>query len=183
MQHMEQNRDATGRHETLSYRNLRRARWLVVALYSCYLFTIFCWWSVWGLKGTSPVERLFGTWIFHFELFIPMISSVGFIILYTLLISSKAFKIAQGSDKHLSVQQRMKRDQAYRYSYRIITALFLLVPCYLLYHLLSPDLFGIVLPLPTGDGQILALFFSICLLVITIPTAVIAWINHEEVQS
>ena len=114
-----------------SRRRFVQRRLLVLGLYLSYALSIVGWWLTLGVKGTSVAERLLGSWIFHFEILIPLIPSVACMVLFILLLSSNIARMTQARDKNLDEHLRMVRDRAHRYAYRVIAVLLIVVTWYL----------------------------------------------------
>lgn len=154
-------------------------RWLVVELYLSYLFSLVGWWLIWGVKGTSPAERLFGSLMGSVEVLIPLVPSVVCVVLFIVLLSSRAGRVVQSREKDLDERQRMVRDRAYRYAYRVIAPLFLLVASYLVFLPIFAAQPGLNLPLPTNMMEGLACLWAVMLIVLTLPTSIITWMERE----
>ncbi len=133
------------------------------------------------MKGTSPAERLFGSWIVPAELLIliPLVPSFVCLVLFVILLSSSTARIAQSHDKDLDERQRMVRDRAHRYAYRIIAPLFFGVACYLVFLPIFSAQFGLDLPLPTNIPQGIAFLWAVMLIVLTLPMSIMTWMEGE----
>jgi hypothetical protein len=83
------------------------------------------------------------------------------------------WQFGNAPDKDLDERQVQIRNQAYRFAYVYISTLLILA---LMYAMLAQDFYW---PLPTGANQVNTLFWSFFFVVITLPSAILAWTEPE----
>jgi hypothetical protein len=64
---------------------LRRGQRIVIGFYVTFILSAIAWASVWGLKGTTFVERVFGKLPVIVLTIIPLVPSVVCLVLLLLL--------------------------------------------------------------------------------------------------
>ena len=162
-----------------SRRRFVQRRLLVLGLYLSYALSIVGWWSTWGVKGTSVVERLLGSWILHFEILIPLIPTAACMTLFIMLLSSNIARMTRARDKHLDEHLRMVRGRASRYAYSVIAVLLIVVTWYLGFVPTLSARLGLDWPMLTNPLQGMALLWTVILIVLTLPISIITWMERE----
>ncbi len=92
---------------------------------------------------------------------------------YYLYHNTGLWQFGNAPDGQLDERQVQTRNQAYRYAYMIISTILV---CLLAYLMLATDFRW---PLPVSSSQVNPVFWSFWLLVLTLPSAVLAWTEQD----
>lgn len=143
-------------------RTIRRA--LVLATYLGYMVLVAMFWA-------RSVRDL-PDWFLLLILVPGFVTLLSFAGLYT-----STYSMADQPDKRLDERQRMVRDRAYRFAYQALAAVFLVAALYAYIALDSGSLW-----FPRTSNQLNAFFWGAMLLATTLPTAVIAWTEPDDLD-
>lgn len=159
---MSDTRTALQRPVPSSGRTIRRA--LVLATYLGYILLVAMFWA-------RSVRDL-PAWFLLLVLAPGSVTLLSFVGLYT-----ATHSIADQPDKRLDERQRLIRDRAYRSAYQVLAAVFLMSALYSYIALDSGSLW-----FPRTANQLNAFFWGAMLLAMTLPTAIIAWTEPDDVD-
>ncbi len=151
-------------------RPLNYRRCLVIGFCAIYVLSMSAWWFLLSPEGTSPLERFLGHQVSDLA---PYLIFLVLTACYATLLTS-VYNIAVGNDKNFDERQHIIRDRSYRYAYRVVGALFLLFVFYV-----SQHSSGANFPLPSDQIQSSLIVTCAMLVVVTLPTSIIAWTERE----
>lgn len=159
---MSDTRTALHRPVPPSGRTIRRA--LVLATYLGYMVLVAMFWA----RSVRDLPN----WFLLLILVPGFVTLLSFAGLYT-----STYSMADQPDKRLDERQRMVRDRAYRFAYHALAAVFLVAALYAYIALDSGSLW-----FPRTSNQLNAFFWGAMLLATTLPTAVIAWTEPDDLD-
>lgn len=141
-------------------------RRLVLGAYMGYVGVVILW---------SISTALSSGWFFAAAL------AVGALMVYCytrLLFKGGFWLLANAPDAQLDERQRYARDNAYRLAYAYASSAVMLA---LLYWYFASDIQKVKLWLPSTENELLATFWGFWLLLTTLPSAVLAWIEPDPI--
>jgi hypothetical protein len=120
------------------YDYLRTPTWshqLVIGLYASFIVCLLGVWCTGNLFGTPNrlLPSIFMHYLESYPVAILLIPLIVLLIFY-LLLRTQTGEIMSMPEHYLDERQKMIRDQAHRYAYRIIKVMCLIVPVYLCLH-------------------------------------------------
>ncbi len=159
---MSDTRTALHRPAPPSGRTIRRA--LVLATYLGYMVLVAMFWA----RSVRDLPN----WFLLLILVPGFVTLLSFAGLYT-----STYSMADQPDKRLDERQRMVRDRAYRLAYQVVATVLLLLIFYAMVAIDGGDLW-----FPRTLNQFSAIFWGAMLLTTSLPTAMIAWTEPDEVD-
>lgn len=151
----------TPRPQTFS-RATRRV--LVTVTYLGYAFFV---WAFWAARTLDVA-----LWTILLAAVPALATMLCYVALYAYTRS-----IADRSDRQLDERERMVRDRAYRLAYQVVATVLLLLIFYAMVAIDGGDLW-----FPRTLNQFSAIFWGAMLLTTSLPTAMIAWTEPDEVD-
>ncbi len=152
--------------------HLGKGQKIVIGFYLTFVLSVSSWISIWGPKGTTLFERIWGEGPEKILLYIPLVPSLVclvFLLILQGLVSNSPPRFQLPTDQDLDERQLIERNVAYQKAYMPVCILFLVVAAYIA---LSSTL---GLPLPNSLGQGWGIFMIILLVVTSFPLVVLAW--------
>ena len=140
---------------------------LVIGLYLGYALIVAFWTLSSQLKNPWPMAFV-------------VISAAGIFYAFRELVIRHGFWVlANAPDTDLDERQVKARDNAYRLSYALFSSLAALG---ILYWYLATDAKKLGLWLPSTSNELNAVFWGVWLLMVSLPTAVLAWTEPDPVR-
>lgn len=147
--------------------NRRQRRQLVIGMYLGYGLLVGFWTLSSQLKNAWPMALV-------------VICALGIVYTFRELVIRHGFWVlANAPDQDLDERQVKARDNAYRIAYALFSSL---AGLGVLYWYLATDAVKLRLWLPTTTNELNAVFWGVWLLMVSLPTAVLAWIEPDPVQ-